>query len=89
MEAHEAEAMIGAARMSDPVANRVSSGAAPAVRSDEATGTGSQIDAFGFDHDAEDHNGQFSLFATAGPTAGAPAGAPEARPERLLPDGLD
>jgi ATP-dependent exoDNAse (exonuclease V) beta subunit len=30
---------------------------------DAATGTGRQIDAFGFDHEVEDETGQFSLFA--------------------------
>jgi len=35
----------------------------PASDDDSATGTGRQLDAFGFDHAPEDDQGQFSLFA--------------------------
>jgi ATP-dependent exoDNAse (exonuclease V) beta subunit len=35
----------------------------PASDDDSATGTGRQLDAFGFDHAPEDDRGQFSLFA--------------------------
>jgi ATP-dependent exoDNAse (exonuclease V) beta subunit len=37
---------------------------------DSVTGTGRQLDAFGFDHDAEDHRGQLSLFAHRAPSSG-------------------
>jgi ATP-dependent exoDNAse (exonuclease V) beta subunit len=38
----------------------------PATDDDSATGTGRQLDAFGFDHAPEDHRGQFNLFAPRG-----------------------
>jgi len=61
IEAREAEAVRGSsgAGKSDPRLRR----SEPASGDDSATGTGRQLDAFGFDHSPEDDRGQFSLFA--------------------------
>ncbi|MFQ5690596.1 MAG: UvrD-helicase domain-containing protein [Gemmatimonadota bacterium] len=73
-----------AAAVADPAASESDAGnggsgiprrrSAPAARvADPATGTGRQIDAFGFDRELEDERGQFDLFAV--PTGGgAPTG---------------
>ncbi|MFQ5745859.1 MAG: UvrD-helicase domain-containing protein [Gemmatimonadota bacterium] len=49
---------------------RPATGPASASEDDETTGTGRQIDAFGFDHEAEDEDGQFHLFAAPAPGDG-------------------
>lgn len=77
IEASEARARLEALRM-DALARPKPdspSGLASAAGSgnDDATRTGSQIDAFGFDHDSEDPNGQFSLFAPPPRAIDAPA----------------
>ncbi len=61
IEAHEAAVLrdVGA---SDDAATR-DRRSEPASDDDSATGTGRQLDAFGFDHAPEDDRGQFNLFA--------------------------
>lgn len=65
----------------------------PSRAEDVATGTGPQIDAFGFHDEAEDGDGQYSLFA-AGPLGGADppkesAAGAEVTPEAVGPEGDD
>jgi hypothetical protein len=69
IEAHEEAARAEAERPANgPPPGRTGKGDVGAGSgSDDATGTGRQIDVFGFDHDTEDANGQFSLFGTGSP----------------------
>ena len=64
LEAHEAAAL----REGDASAEGQGRDRHPeqATEHDSATGTGRQLDAFGFDHAAEDDRGQFNLFAPRG-----------------------
>ncbi|MBT8478466.1 MAG: UvrD-helicase domain-containing protein, partial [Gemmatimonadetes bacterium] len=61
IEAHEAVAVREAGDSDDPTWRDRRSD--PARDDDSATGTGRQLDAFGFDHAPEDDRGQFNLFA--------------------------
>ena len=61
VEAHEAAALRGGDVPAEGQARDRRPD--PATDDDSATGTGRQLDAFGFDHAPEDDRGQFSLFA--------------------------
>ncbi len=64
VEAHEAVALRGGgASAAGQARDRRPE---PATDDDSATGTGRQLDAFGFDHAPEDGRGQFDLFAPRG-----------------------
>jgi ATP-dependent exoDNAse (exonuclease V) beta subunit len=61
VEAHEAAALLEGGVSAEAEAR--DRRADPAADDDSATGTGRQLDAFGFDHAPEDDRGQLSLFA--------------------------
>jgi ATP-dependent exoDNAse (exonuclease V) beta subunit len=74
IESHEAEALRGSDEPGESAPRPRRS--EPASDDDSATGTGRQLDAFGFDHAPEDDRGQFSMFAhrpTTEPEEPAPA----------------
>jgi len=73
IEEHEARARELAASGRAGVGGAALRAASPSATSDdEATRTGRQLDAFGFDHEGEGKEGQFDLFAVA--AAGRAAG---------------
>ncbi len=87
IEAHEAESLIGSRRPAGRgEAGRAGRGDNGRARSpDAATRTGSQIDAFGFDHDPEDSYGQFSLFGGETTSTSAEDAQEGARPAIDIP----